>query len=87
MLFIFLTLVLIRHLWQLKTVIFLHRCLKRLPYLTRLLITKDEVRTPHHLPLMFLLFGYTEYLLPNVIVPLQTLVHFSKTGVLAFVIF
>ncbi len=27
MLFIFLTPVLIRHLWQLKTVVFLHRCL------------------------------------------------------------
>ncbi len=29
MLFIFLTLVLIRHLWQLKTFVFLHRCLIR----------------------------------------------------------
>ncbi len=33
MLFIFSTPVLIRHLWQLKTIVFLHRCLLRLSYL------------------------------------------------------
>ncbi len=56
MLFIFSTLVLIRHLWQLKTVVFLHQCLIRAVLLAYEIYIPFEQRSLHCMTIQIVLF-------------------------------